>query len=46
MVTKETVLEKAEPKIEINENKELNSVKVEKVKARKRKTAGEKNRTA
>ena len=46
VVTKETVLEKAEPKIEINENKELNSVKVEKVKARKRKTAGEKNRTA
>ena len=45
-VTKETVLEKAEPQLEINENKELTSEKIEKVKIRKRKAAGEKNRTA
>ena len=46
IVTKQTVLEKAEPMLEINENKEQNAVKIEKVKAKKRKTAGEKNRTA
>ena len=46
IVTKQTVLEKEEPKLVINENKEVNSVKVEKVRTKKRKTAGEKNRTA
>ena len=46
IVTKQTVLEKAEPKLVINEKKEVNSVKIEKVKDKKRKTAGEKNRTA
>jgi ATP-dependent Clp protease ATP-binding subunit ClpX len=46
IVTKRTVLEKAEPKLVINENKEVNSVNVEKINIKKRKTAGEKNRTA
>ena len=45
-VTKQTVLEKAEPTLEINENKAENSIITENVRTKRRKTAGEKNRTA
>ena len=45
-VTKQTVLEKKDPEIVINEFREIDAINEESVKVKKRKAAGEKNKTA